>query len=349
MQFHKEAFMKNFLIFVLFFAGALFATGPKVVGYFPNWAQYSQFAPKDVRYHLVTDIRYGYVVPSGSELIFADESDIANFEALLKLSKENKVKLFVSVGGIGNEQQMSEVSPSNLVAAAKAFVSKYGVDGFELDPGAIGAGSASKIVELSNALLNVGLNVALALPGEESFASAVPAETANKLAALSLWFTDQMNVSEGSLKPNSNTAANIKTMAAFARAGVQKEKLIAIVPFYGKSFEGAKCLGSSFTGTGSGNEGTLQYRELMDKFSDANAYKVSFDEASQSEIAVSDKEAIVFNGIPSMQAMAKAVKNNGYGGIAAFDIAGDHKEPIVSLLVSIGQILRPEVIYKKKK
>lgn len=342
--------MKNFLIFVLFFAASLFAAVPKVVGYFPNWAQYSQFAPKDVRYNFVTDIRYGYLVPSGSELIFADESDIVNFEALVKLSKENKVRIFVSVGGIGNEQVMAEVSPNDLVAAAKAFVSKYGVDGFELDPGAISAGSASKIVELSNALLSAGLNVAIALPGEESFASAVPAETASKLEALSLWFTDQMNASEGgSLKPNSNTVANIKTMAAFASAGIQKDKLMAIVPFYGKSFEGAKGIGSSFTGTGSGNDGTLQYRELMSKFNDANAYKVSLDQASQSEIAVSGQESIVFNGIPSMQAMAKAVKENGYGGIAAFDLSGDHKEPVVSLLVCIGQILRPEVIYKKKK
>jgi hypothetical protein len=202
---------------------------------------------------------------------------------------------------------------------------------------------------LARALLNAGLKVALALPGEESFADAVPAEVAKKLDALSLWFTDQMSASERSLKPNSNVDANIRTMAAFARAGVQREKLMAIVPFYGKSFEGARDFGSSFTGTGSGNDGTLQYKDLMSKFGDANVYKVSFDEASQSEIAVSKQEAIVFNGIPSMQAMAKAVKDNGYGGIAAFDLSGDHKEPIVSLLVSIGQILRPEVNYKKKK
>jgi len=58
---------------------------------------------------------------------------------------------------------------------------------------------------------------------------------------------------------------------------------------------------------------------------------------------------VVFNGIPSMQAMAKTVKDNGYGGIAAFDLSGDHKEPVVSLLVSIGQVLRPEVNYKRKK
>jgi len=158
-----------------------------------------------------------------------------------------------------------------------------------------------------------------------------------------------MSAKESAVKPNSNTTQNVKVLAAFASAGIPKEKLVAIVPFYGKSFDGASGLGSSFSGIGSGNEGVLQYKDLMDKFSNANAYKVSLDNASQSEIAVSDSEIIVFNGIPSMQAMAKAIKDSGYGGVAVFDISGDHKEPAVSLLVSIGQILRPEVNYKKKK
>jgi GH18 family chitinase len=289
------------------------------------------------------------LVPSGTELLFSDESDIPNFEELLKLSKENNVKLFIAVGGLGNEEQMSSVAPGDLVAAAKAFASKYAIDGFELDPGAASAGSAGKIAALAKALMDAGFSVALALPGDEALASAVPAETASKLDALSLWFTDQMSAKESALKPNSNTVANIKTLAAFANAGIPKEKIMAIVPFYGRSFEGAKSMGSSFAGVGSGNEGALQYRELMEKFADEKLYKVAFDEASQSEIAIGESEAIVFNGIPSMQAIAKAVKDNGYGGIAAFDISGDHKEPIISLLVSIGQILRPDVNYKKKR
>jgi len=262
----------------------LFAGSPRVLGYLPHWAQYSQFTPKDIRYYLVTDIRYGYLVPNGSELTFADESDIANFETLLKLSKENKVRVFVSVGGLGNEKQMADASPSSLAAAAKDFASKYKVDGFELDPGAISAGSASKVVEQAKALLSAGLKVAIALPGEESFASAVPAETASKLDALSLWFTDQMSASEGSLKPNSDATLNARVMSAFAKAGVQKDKLVAIVPFYGKSFEGAKRLGSSFTGTGSGNEGTLQYKDLMGKFGDAKAYKVSLTKRAKAKL-----------------------------------------------------------------
>ena len=340
--------MKKFLFFVFFAAVFAFAANPKVIGYFPSWAQYSQFAPSDVRYGFLSEIRYCCLVPSGSELLFADESDKANFIELVKLSKANNVRIIVSVGGIGNESAMQEASASAFEQASGNFAKEYGIDGFELDGGAVDLNGAKKVAELAKALADAGVAVSLALPGEASLAEAVSG-IANKLEAVSLWFTDQMNANESAVKPNSNTAENINILAAFAGAGVAKEKLVAIVPFYGRTFEGAKSLGSSFTGIGSGNEGVLQYKELMGKFGDAKAYSVSLDNASQSEIAVSERELIVFNGIPSMQAIAKAVRDNGYGGVAVFDISGDHREPIISLLVSIGQILRPEVNYKKKK
>jgi len=341
--------MKKFLFLVFFAAAFAFAASPRVVGYFPSWAQYSQFAPSDVRYSFLSDIRYCCLVPSGSELLFSDESDKANFVELVKLSKANKVRIFASIGGIGNEAAVLGVSAKDLERAANSFAKEYGIDGFELDGGATDLSGTKKIAELAGSLADAGLLVSIAVQGEASFAQAVPASIAKNLDAVSLWFTDQMSANEKAVKPNSNTAENIKTLAAFEDAGVPKGKLMAIVPFYGKSFEGAKSLGSSFTGIGSGNEGTLQYKGLMDKFKSANAYKVSLDDESQSEVAVNEDEIIVFNGIPSMQAMAKAVKDNGYGGVAVFDISGDHKEPIISLLVSIGQILRPEVNYKKKK
>ena len=40
------------------------AAGPKVVGYYPYWVQYSQFLPKDVQFNRVTDIHYTSLTPS---------------------------------------------------------------------------------------------------------------------------------------------------------------------------------------------------------------------------------------------------------------------------------------------
>jgi GH18 family chitinase len=337
---------KVFLI--LLFATFAFAQGARVIGYFPNWAQYSQFSPSDIRYHLLTEVRYGYVVPSGSELVFADESDKANFLDLVKRAKNAKLKITISVGGLGNEGAMSEAcsNSGNFIKAAMSFKSEHGIDGFELDGGAVDASGAEALVKLANELAG-SVPVSIAVPGEQGVASVLG--DVGKIDAVSLWFTDAMSANESSVKPNSNNAFNIGVLEAFASAGVPKNKLVAIVPFYGKTFYKAKGLGSSHEGAGSGNDGVLPYRDILEKLNKKDAYSVSFDEASKSEVAVSETETIVFNGIPSMQAITKTVKDNGYGGIAVFDISGDHREPIVSLLVSIGQILRPEVDYKKKK
>ena len=86
----------------------------------------------------------------------------------------------------------------------------------------------------------------------------------------------------------------------------------------------------------------------MSKF-DTPDYKVTFDSESQSELAVSKEEAIVFMGIPSVKAVAQQVKSEGMAGVAVYDLSQDHHEPIVSLLVTIGLQLRPEVNYKAKK
>ncbi|MDR2583648.1 MAG: glycoside hydrolase family 18 protein [Fibromonadaceae bacterium] len=338
--------MNKFLpFFVLLCAGTLFAQN-RVIAYFPHWAQYSQFTPKDVRYNFVTDIRYGYLTPSGSDLLFADESDKENFLALVSQAKAANVKLSVAVGGIGSEAAMKE---ANLEEAVKKFQKEYGVDAFELDGGAISAEDLPKLLKQAADLANSGIGISIAVPGIESLAGAVSGVDLSKIDNFSLWFTDDASANDPQVKPNSNTEANIKILAAFASAGVPKNKLVPIIPFYGRTFYKANGLGSAHQGAGSGNDGVLQYKEIMEKFNKKEAYKVSFDESSKSEVAVSENETIVFNGIPSVKAIAEAVKSNGYGGIAAFDISGDHKEPIISLLVTIGQVLRPEIDYKKKK
>ena len=54
-------------------------------------------------------------------------------------------------------------------------------------------------------------------------------------------------------------------------------------------------------------------------------------------------------GIRSVKALAETVKSEGYAGVAAYDLSEDHTEPIVSLMVTIGLELRPDVDYKAKK
>ena len=273
---------KILLFFVLFCASALFAQN-RVIAYFPHWAQYSQFKPADVRYDFVTEIRYGYLTPSEAQLLFADESDKDNFVDLVKRAKAAKIKITVAVGGLGSEAAMLEAYGSKeLVQTARKFKEEYGIDAFELDGGMISAEDLPKLLQMAAEWAGAGISVSVAVPGEESLAAAIGGADFNKIENFSLWFTDQASASDSQVKPNSNTNNNIKVLAAFAAAGVPKNKLMPILPFYGRTFYKAKGLGSSHEGAGSGNEGALPYKDILDKFKDTIAYKVSFDEPSKS-------------------------------------------------------------------
>ena len=225
---------------------------------------------------------------------------------------------------------------------------QYGLAGIELDWMPAEEEEYASWGALVTVLADAGVVVSATVAGSPDAAKLYPADALAKLATAMVMLTDQMSAEESSVKPNSDFSYAQEVLKAYAEAGISADKVVPVVPMYGKTFLGATGLGSSHQGSGSGNEGYLTYKELMNVF-DTPDYQVTFDEATQSEVAVSSSETIVFNGIPSMKSLATFVKDNGFGGMALYDISGDHKAPVVSLLVTVGQVLRPEIKYNAKK
>lgn len=345
---------KSFSIVSFALVATLWAAGGRVAGYFPYWLQYSQFTPENVRYEFLTEVRYVALVPSESgELALADESDGPNLEKLATLAEQSKVDLIISVGGAGNEESMQGLGASDEVMAAfvksaKETLAKYKAEGIELDWAPQEPAEYDTFKKAVGALASAGIKVSANLNSDASNASSYGGEVFAKLSSASIYFTDQMSEEVSSVAPNANLKKAKEVIDAYIKAGLAAEKIVPIIPMYGKSFYKAKGLGSSYEGVGSGNEGVLSYKDLMKAF-DGPDYKVTFDEASWSEVAVSSTETVVFNGIPSFREFAKYVKESGLGGVALYDLSGDHTEPIVSLLVTVGQVLRPDISYLPKK
>lgn len=330
------------------------AAADKVIGYYPYWSQYSQFYAKDVRYSLVTDIHYMYVTPSeDGSVAFADDYDAENFKNLASMSKDNGVKLIVNVGGFDAEANLKAIAGSDeklsaFVSNVKNWLATNGGDGVELDWQNVTADDADDYAKLLNALVD-GLSgstvTAVIYPGAPAGMAPYKAEALNRAAYVDVYMPELMNEDSGSLVPNQSANSVQDMLNEVASTGVNKNLLAPVVFLYGKSFTGAKGLGSGHQGAGSGNEGYLPYIELMNRF-DTPDYTVTFDDASKSEVAVSETESIVFMGIPSVKAVAQQVKNEGMAGVAVFDLSQDHYEPIVSLLVTVGLELRPGINYK---
>lgn len=355
----SEDFMKlKLLAFSVIFglASVAGAAADKVVGYFPYWSQYSQFAPKNIRYNMVTHIHYVSLSPSSDgSVAFADENDVENFKELSKLSAANNVKLIVTVGGMEQEGTLAEIAASEeargaFVGNLTSWLEENGAAGVELDWQNLSSENMESFGALVNAIKEsfAGKYELSIATYPLSSAEAYDATALNAADYVTVFVPDQMTEEVSELKPNQSVSVFEEAMNALVSKGVEKDKLVPVVFFYGKSFTGAKGLGEAQTGIGSGNEGLLTYKELMKKFETPD-YKVSFDESSKSEVAVSDMESIVFMGIPSVKALSELVKSEGFGGVAAYDLSEDHTEPIVSLMVTIGLELRPGIDYKAKK
>lgn len=350
--------LKTVLISICFaFVAILQAASPtKIVGFYPYWIQYTQFYPKDVRYNLVTDIHYIGVTPSAEGAIdFTDPSDAPNFEELVKQAKENNVNVVLVVGGLEAEAAFKEIAISEtalpaFISAVQEWVSKYNLAGIELDWQNLTVEDKEAYSKLVQALVQAKGTSTLSLTtypmnGVDAYDSAI----LNQADYVTVFLKDQMTTETSELKANIGTNVVVDGVKLLTDAGVETSRLIPIIPLYAKTFMGATGFGSAHQGIGSGNEGFVSYRELMDNFFKGSDYSVTFDEDSQSELAVSSTEAVVFVGIPTMKSIATKLQSMNTAGLAVYDLSQDHQEPIISLLVTAGLVLRPELNYKPVK
>ncbi|NLB64268.1 MAG: glycoside hydrolase family 18 protein [Fibrobacter sp.] len=350
--------MNRFFVLIISLSLSLSFASPKILGYFPYWAQYSQFTAESIRYPLVTHIHYNYVQPEESgEVVLVDASDEDNLKTLADSCTANNVKLVLSLGGMEAQSALAENSEDEEKATAFAeniheFVNDYKAHGVEVYWDIEDEEDAQLLSNLLAALVSKlkpeSKIVSLALFANADVYAHLEAELLNQLDYITVIAISDMDDSQETLRPNSSGTKIASLAQKLIDQGVQSSKIIPVVPFYGYSFANATGLGSEFDGYGSGNEGYLTYNELMDRFNGTD-YKVTYDEVTQSEIAVSSWESIVFNGIPSVKAVAENAKNKSLGGVGAYDLSNDARHPIVSLLVTIGKVLRPEVDYKNIK
>lgn len=112
-----------------------------IVGYYPAWKSYSGYTPDKIDANKVTHINYAFA-NIGTDLKIEmgyPDKDERNFEMLNQLKKTNPdLKILISVGGWNWSGRFSEVAATEETRATFAdscidFISKYGLDGIDLD------------------------------------------------------------------------------------------------------------------------------------------------------------------------------------------------------------------------
>jgi len=305
--------------FILLLQATVFAAGllalaaqahasPKVVAYVPNWIDVAAFA-KTIDYPKITHINIAFENPTNDagELSYNSEDDM-----LITRAHENHVLALISIGGAtaaSNETLrnryaglLSDHKRKEFAQKLTDYVVAHNADGLDVDleGPAIDQNYGAFIADLA-ALLKPKHKLLTAALSQGYGGSKVPD------AALKLF--DFVNImaydAAGSWNPN---APGQHSSLEFAKSnatywltrGLPRRKAVLGVPFYGYGF------GSAF------RQGDYPYSKIVEAYPGAE----KLDQAGST---------IWYNGIPTIKAKAKYVKDQGLAGVMIWSLDTDVK------------------------
>jgi len=293
----------------------------------------------------------------------------------------------ISVGGWTLSGRFSDValtqaSREKFATSAINFMKRYGFDGVDIDwEYPVGGGLASNVtrpqdkqnytlllqelrrqLDAQAAIDGRHYYLTIAAPGgDDKIANLEPAGIAAAVDWINVmaydfaggWETTTghhapLYSPEGPDAPNPSTLWSVDgALNQYLAAGVQPEKLVVGVPFYGRGWVGVPStnlgLNQSANGLpqGTWESGMFDYWDLMEKITrQPEVYQVYDDTASRSSFLYAPNDNrlwVTFDDRFSMQRKVDYIKANQLGGVMFWELSGDTREPSTSLLEVIHQ------------
>ena len=318
-QFEEEEMMGiSKLQVILFFASAVmffcgyagaedshtYYCGKRVVGYYP----YYRDVLGTLQYHNLTNVIYFSLTPYADGSLDEGNIDSGELTSLAAASHANNVEVSICVGGWGLSGEFSAMSSSptaraNFAANLIDFCADYNLDGVDLDWEPVltdtDRNNYSLLVEeLDAAFESYGLLLTVAV-----------ASTGGELRSWAFDNVDWLNVMAYDMGyPHSEFEESIGALEHWENMGMERERLMLGVPFYGR-----KRNGDAYT-----------YSYIMDTYSPAPDVDLV--------------KNIYFNGIDTIKQKTTYVVENSYGGIMIWEVGQDTTNE-TSLLKAIGDAM----------
>lgn len=343
----------------------------KIVGYYAAWSSYAGFTPDKLDANKLTHINYAFA-NIGSDFKIAmgyPDKDPANFKMLQDLKKINPdLKILISVGGWTwsgrfSDAAATETSRTDFAEGCVEFITKYGLDGVDLDweyPVGGGLAENSKrpedkqnftllLNEIRKKMDEQGLkdnkHYLLTIAGGAGnyyikntepgiFHEYIDYATLMTYDIHGPW--DSCTDFNAPLYNNQDSSPQTKwsvdsSVNAWIAAGFPKEKLVAGVPFYGYLYET----------TGTGNNGlyqtfssgkSLSYAAIEENYLNKDGFTRYFHEQSMVPWLYNKKEFISYDDAQSMSLKANYINTNGLGGAAVWELSQDSNKVLLNSL-----------------
>lgn len=343
----------------------------KIVGYYAAWSAYSGFTPDKLDANRLTHINYAFAnIGSDFKIVLGyPDKDPANFKMLQDLKKINPdLKILISVGGWTwsgkfSDAAATEASRSAFAAGCVEFITRYGLDGVDLDweypVGGGLAGNSKRPEDKQNFTLLLkkirekmdeqGLNdnkhYLLTIAGGASsyyigntepgiFHEYLDYATLMTYDIHGTW--DSYTDFNAPLYNNLDASPQYKwsvdsSVNAWINAGFPKEKLVAGVPFYGYLYETLNSGNNGLYQTFSSGK-SLSYAAIEANYLNKDGFVRYFHEQSMVPWLYNGKIFISYDDVQSMGLKADYINTKGLGGAAVWELSQDPGKVLLNSL-----------------
>ncbi|XP_074029368.1 uncharacterized protein [Leptinotarsa decemlineata] len=326
-------------------------SGIKVICTYASWRFYHGVKPEDFDPSLCTHFVYTYVgINEKGELRNGDPTlDVRLFPRVVDLKKKNrKLKVMLSIGGSGasNATLFSGLAAdaektAAFIKSASHFMKTYDFDGLDIDwfypEKADKENYITFLRKVKEAFDKEGWLLS-------SSVRADPEDTgydASKMNEVLDWVTVKSYDMYGSwstysgnhnaLYPSSKEFEwekehlNMNAVANnWMKAGLNKNKLVLSVAFYGRSFtlkdKNQHSIYSLVAGNGPGEDGWLKYSEICSNYGN---YTEVWDDDQKSPYRYKDDKWFAYNSKEAVSIKGDYIKSKGFTGVNVYPVDAD--------------------------
>lgn len=349
-----------FAFFVLSITGLFSQFGLKenteerklVVGYYPFYNKIF-YSHTDIKYKNLTHICHAFIKPDSSGNLIVDDNFI--YPELIDEAHKSKVKVLVSVGGWGgdggfNNVASDDVARNNFIKNLTDFCLKHNYDGADIDweyPRKDDRENfVSLIKDLRNAFNEAGIKfLSAALPSRDFRNGYAVEELNNYLDWFGImtydfhgsWSNHSGHNSPLSSSPLDTCGSINQSVKYYLSKGMQKEKMLIGIPFYGREFNSPALYLKNDGGSSS------LFPNSNSKLI-AESWKYEWDAVCSVPVIYNDTHSkiISFEDVNSIQAKSRYLLNNNLGGIIIWALGQDFDGNHTPLLDAVGSnIFKP--------
>ena len=341
---------------------------PVIIGYVGGFR--GLIATDSIDVWRLSHINYAFIdIKDNRAWLHNEATDTINLRKLSKLKKVNPdLKILISIGGWTwsknfSDATLTDTSTKNFALSAVDIVSKYNLDGIDIDweyPGMIGDNNKFRpedkehytllFKELREGLdslsrtTHVKYYVTTAVGGSQSFIDHTEMDKVQQyndyINIMSYDYAGAWSATTGhhtnlyASSVDSNQSSTHKSVQAFIGAGVPASKIVVGMAFYGKGWEMESTDNNGLYRKALKGARGGGFTYLKDSLVDKNGYKEYWDATAKAPYLFNSEKKIFisYDNERSVKEKCKYVKQHHLGGAMFWEYSNDKKEYLLKVI-----------------